>query len=130
MLNHIKKYLLLIFGLLFILLGVIGAVLPILPTTPFLILALFCFANSSPSFHHKLLNNRWFGRDLQQWEKSRTISRPSKIKAMLLIVLSFLISIGILYGRLQLQLGLLILGCVLLTYIYRLKETPKITSLK
>ncbi len=128
--KYIKKYLLLFFGLLSVLLGVIGAVLPILPTTPFLILALVCFANSSPRFHRRLLNNRWFGSALQQWEENRTISRSSKTKAMLLIILSFLISIGILYGRLQLQLGLLIIGCILLTFISRLKEAPKTTSFK
>ncbi|NOQ94794.1 MAG: DUF454 family protein, partial [Methylophaga sp.] len=64
--KRIKKYLLLISGLLFLALGIIGAVLPILPTTPFLILALACFANSSPRFHQMLLNNRWFGAALQQ----------------------------------------------------------------
>ncbi len=130
MTKHIKKYLLLVFGFIFIVLGIVGTVLPILPTTPFLILALACFANSSPRFHRQLLNNRWFGSDLQQWEESRTISRTSKTKAMLLVVLSFLISISILHGRLQLQLGLLVLGCILLTFIYRLKESPKTVAVK
>lgn len=120
--KRIKKYLLIFFGLFFILLGIVGAVLPILPTTPFLILALTCFANSSPRFHQTLLNNPWFGSALQQWEQNRSISRKSKIKAMWLIVLSFAISITLLQGRLHLQLGLLIMGCILLTFIWRIKE--------
>ena len=66
--KRIKKYFLTLFGLMCVALGIIGAVLPILPTTPFLILALACFAKSSPRFHQQLLNNRWFGADLQQWE--------------------------------------------------------------
>lgn len=125
MTKQLKKYILLTFGILFIILGVIGAVLPILPTTPFLILALACFAKSSPHFHQMLLNNRWFGDDLQQWEQNHTICHSSKNKAMLLVIISFLISISILHGRLQLQLGLLVLGCILLFFIYRLKESPK-----
>ncbi len=120
--KRIKKYLLLVSGLLCLALGIIGAVLPILPTTPFLILALACFANSSPRFHQMLLNNRWFGAALQQWEESRSISRASKIKAMLMVVLTFSVSIGVLNGKLPLQLMLLTLGCVLLVFMWRLKE--------
>jgi len=121
--KKIKKYLLILCGLLSIVLGIIGAVLPILPTTPFLILALACFANSSPRFHKMLLNNRYFGADLQQWEQERTICRSSKVKAMLLVVLTFSLSITVLHGRLQLQLGLMLLGSILLIFMWRLKET-------
>lgn len=125
--KRIKKYFLTLFGLMCVALGIIGAVLPVLPTTPFLILALACFAKSSPRFHQQLLNNRWFGADLQQWEQSRTITRSSKIKAMLLIALTFAISIGVLHGRLALQVGLLALGCILLIFMWRLKEARTIT---
>ncbi|MFW5444368.1 MAG: YbaN family protein [Methylococcaceae bacterium] len=125
--KRIKKYLLFFFGLLFMLLGIIGAVLPILPTTPFLILALACFANSSPRFHRMLLNNRYFGTALRQWEKNRTISRASKIKAMILIVLTFTISIVILHGKIQLQLLLITIASILLVFMWRLKEADKIS---
>lgn len=123
--NHLKKYLLITFGLLFIVLGIIGIILPILPTTPFLILALACFSKSSPRFHQSLLNNRWFGTPLQQWEESRTIERSSKIKAMILIIVTFALSIAVLNGRLHLQLGLLTLAIILLIFIWRLKEATR-----
>ena len=124
--KRIKKYLLMFCGFLAMLLGIIGAVLPILPTTPFLILALACFAKSSPRFHQMLLNNRWFGSALQQWEQSRSISRSSKTKAMILIVVTFAVSIGVLQGRLQLQLGLLLLASILLTFMWKLKEAESV----
>jgi len=124
--KKIKKYVLIVLGVMFVIFGVIGAILPILPTTPFLLLALACFANSSPRFHKILLNNRWFGRDLQQWEENRSIARTSKIKAMILIVVTFAVSIGILHGRLHLQLGLLFLGSLLLIFMWRLKEAKPI----
>ena len=124
--KRIKKYLLILLGVVFVVLGVIGAVLPILPTTPFLLLALACFANSSPRFHKMLLNNRWFGSALRQWEENRSITRGSKVKAMILIILTFSVSIGILDGRLQLQLGLLVLGSILLIFMWRLKEAVAI----
>ena len=113
-------------GVTFVILGMIGALLPVLPTTPFLLLALTCFANSSPRFHKILLNNRWFGNDLQQWEENRSIARASKIKAMMLIVVTFAMSIGILHGRVQLQFGLLLMGSILLLFMWRLKETEVI----
>jgi len=124
--KKIKKYLLMSLGVTFVILGMIGALLPVLPTTPFLLLALTCFANSSPRFHKILLNNRWFGNDLQQWEENRSIARASKIKAMMLIVVTFAWSIGILHGRVQLQFGLLLMGSILLLFMWRLKETEVI----
>ena len=118
----IKKKLFIALGWLCILAGAIGALLPILPTTPFLILALALFANSSPRFHQMLLDNRWLGSTLKQWDKSKTISRAVKMRASLLILLSFSISIGIVCTRWQLQLMLVAIGVTFLIFIWRLKE--------
>lgn len=127
--KQIKKYLLISFGLISLILAIIGAILPILPTTPFLILALACFANSSPCLHQRLLKNPWFGSALRQWEESRSITRAIKIKAMLLVILTFSLSIGMLHGKLQLQTGLLLMGIVLLAFMWRIKESQCIPTL-
>jgi len=127
---QIKKYLLMLLGLLFVVLGVIGAVLPLLPTTPFLLLALACFAKISPQWHNSLLNNRWFGPALGQWQTDRSITRASKVKAMILVALSFAVSIGMLMGRLYLQIGLVLMGSILLTCIWRFKEAEAIGPLE
>jgi len=120
--KKIKKYSLIALGIFFVVLGIIGAVLPLLPTTPFLILALSCFAKSSPRFHKALLNNRFFGDSLRQWEESRSLTRRTKIKAAMLIILTFSLSIFILQDRPPLQIGLSALGTILLLFIWRLKE--------
>ena len=123
-----KKFLidhfLIILGWLFVLLAIIGVVLPILPTTPFLILALGLFSKSSPRFHQMLLDNRWFGPALKQWEETKTVTRKIKIRACVLIVITFSISIAVLYGRLYLQLMLVCIALILLFFIYRLREAP------
>lgn len=119
----LKRYLLIILGWLFVILGAIGAILPILPTTPFLILALACFAESSPRFHKMLLDNKWFGPPLAQWENSHTIRRKIKHRVMVLIIATFGISILILWGRIGLQLMLVCLCLILLTFVWRLKES-------
>lgn len=118
-----KHILLIILGWFFIALAVIGAVLPLLPTTPFLILALACFAESSPKFHRMLLNNKWFGPPLAQWEKNKTIRREIKHKVMLLIITTFGISIAVLSGRVGLQLMLVCICIILLFFVFRLKES-------
>lgn len=118
----LKKHSFIILGWFFVLLAIIGVILPLIPTTPFLILALYLFAKSSPTLHQKLLHNRWFGSSLQQWEKNKTISRSAKRKALLLIVASFAISIALLQAMIALQIMLVIIAAVLLTYIWRLKE--------
>lgn len=118
-----KHYLLICLGWLFVILGAIGAVLPLLPTTPFLILALACFAESSPRFHKMLLNNKWFGPPLAQWENNHTVRKKVKFKAMGLIIATFGISILILTGRIGLQLMLVSFCLILLWFVWRLKES-------
>ena len=71
----------LILGLFFVLLGVIGAVVPLMPTTIFLILAAGCFARSSPRLEAKLLAHPRFGPTLQAWRAERAIPRRGKIGA-------------------------------------------------
>ncbi len=119
----VVRTLLIIFGWFFVLLGVIGVFLPLLPTTIFLIIALFLFAESSPRFHQMLLDNRWFGEDLRRWQKQKSVTRQTKRKATWAIVIAFMISIALLYQRVELQILLLVLGSILLVYIWRLDET-------
>lgn len=63
-------------------LGLLGAVLPILPTVPFLLLAAFCFARSNPVWEQKLLDHPTYGPSLRQWRERRAISRSAKVGAI------------------------------------------------
>ncbi|WP_245814135.1 YbaN family protein [Cystobacter ferrugineus] len=60
-------------------LGMLGAVLPLLPATPFLLIALWAFSRSSPRFHHWLYTHPHFGPRLQEWKQYGTV--PVKVKA-------------------------------------------------
>lgn len=77
-----------IVGLFFVALAILGAALPILPTTPFLLVAASCFAKSSPRMHKLLLENRVFGPLIYHWQASRSIPRSAKIIALTSIILA------------------------------------------
>lgn len=87
------RWLLLVLGTLFAGLAVIGAFLPILPTTPFLLVAGACLVRSSPSMHAKLKRMPIFGVYLHQWERDRSIPASAKRKAYTLIALTLTYSI-------------------------------------
>lgn len=76
-----RRILLLAFGWLCVLLGLIGVLLPLLPTTPFLILALWAFAQSSERFHDWLYHHRYFGPRLRDWHQYRVIPLRAKLLA-------------------------------------------------
>ena len=120
--KRLQNYLFIGLGWLCVGLGAMGVVLPVLPTTPFLILALLLFSKSSPRFHQMLLHNPWFGPALQQWEATHSVPRAMKKKASLLITATFLVSIYLVSDSLWLQLMLGLLGVSLLVFIWRLKE--------
>lgn len=64
-------------------LGAIGAVLPIMPTVPFLLLAVFCFARSNPAWEQRILDHPTWGPQVRDWRERRAISRKSKTLAIL-----------------------------------------------
>jgi len=75
-------------GMFFVGLAILGAVLPLLPTTPFLLVAAACFAKSSPRMHAMLLQNKVFGPLIYHWQQSRSIPKRAKIIALVSMVLA------------------------------------------
>ncbi|ELY4004151.1 DUF454 family protein [Cronobacter dublinensis] len=91
-----QRTILLILGWLAVVLATLGVVLPLLPTTPFLLLAAWCFARSSPRFHHWLLYRSWFGGYLRHWQQYRAMPPGAKPRAILVILATFAISLWML----------------------------------
>lgn len=87
------RYLWAVFGLASLGFGLAGAVLPLLPTVPFLLLAAFCFDRSSPRLHNWLVSHVHFGPMIENWRTRGAISRQAKIAASVSILAAFLISV-------------------------------------
>jgi uncharacterized membrane protein YbaN (DUF454 family) len=82
---HVKKILFVLAGILSVVTGTIGAFVPLLPTVPFLLLAAFFFAKSSPRLYNWLHTNRWFGKILRDYKEGKGMPRSAKIFSILLM---------------------------------------------
>ena len=107
------RIILIIIGWLSVALGTLGVFLPLLPTTPFILLAAWCFARSSPRFHHWLLYRSWFGGYLRHWQQYRAMPPGAKPRAVM-ILLTFAISLWLVNLTWVRILLLIVLACLLI----------------
>jgi len=115
----VVKYSLILCGLLLVLIGLVGIIVPGLPTTIFLILAAACFAKSSPSLHQRLLEHPWFGPIIENWNNDKSIPRRAKQLAIAMIAVSYGVTWYTLSNLwLKLSIGLILVMVVI--YLIRL----------
>lgn len=122
--SRLVRGLYLVAGILSLAAGIAGAVLPILPTTPFVLLAAACFARSSDRFYNAMLNHRIAGPIIADWREHRAMKRKTKQWAALLMALSFGTSMLIVpqpWHRLMLLGMALVLGF----FIWRVPIRPE-----
>ena len=112
-------------GTLFLALGIAGSFLPVLPTTPFMLLAAACYARASTRFYNWLLNNRLFGPTILEWRRYRSI--PYRVKWMAILLMAITLSISIIFfvPWVQLQVGLAIFGILLGAYLYNIPSRDR-----
>ena len=91
--EKLKRQLLLAAGTLSLAIGIVGIFVPILPTTPFLLLAASCYLRSSQRFYNWLIGNRFFGNYIRNYIEGRGI--PLKVKLFIIILLWVTISLSI-----------------------------------
>ncbi len=123
-LDHAARLMLIAAGMICVGLGALGIILPGLPTTPFLLLAAYCFARSSERFHSWLLNHRWFGGYVRNFEQGRGMTRKAKAGTLLLMWLSFGVTIIFFVPVLWGQVGMFLLAIAVSTYLLRLPTPP------
>lgn len=102
--KKIKRIILQIAGTLSLILGLIGVVLPVLPTTPFLLLTAACYVRSSDKLYAWLMNHKWFGEHIRNYREKKAIRLSSKVIALSSLWLTILYSIFFVVQTLFLQL--------------------------
>ncbi|MCE5640750.1 YbaN family protein [Staphylococcus pseudintermedius] len=119
------RYLLLGIGGIFTLLGFAGAVLPLLPTTPFLLVAVLCFAKSSDRFHDWLIQTKVYQAYVEDFRKHRGYTMKKKIQ--LLISLYIVVGFSIwMVDVTMIRLGLLVMVVIQMVVLFTwVKTLPK-----
>lgn len=120
-LGSVKRWLFIIAGTIFVGLGVVGMVVPLLPTTPFLLLAAFCYVRSSPRLHSALLNNRWVGSYIRNYLEGKGIPLKTKILALALLWAAIILSAVFATDRLIVRTLLVVIAIAVTIHICRVK---------
>lgn len=111
---NIKKAFFIVLGCLSLELGAVGAVLPILPTVPFLMLAAFCFAKSSEKLHNWFVATKLYKKNLESFVQGKGMTMKTKIRIM--VTVTILMSIGFIMMH-AVPVGRIILGFVWLFHV-------------
>ncbi len=107
-------------GTISLILGSIGIFLPVLPTTPFLLLSAFCYARSSKKMHKWLLENRFFGKYIYNYVHYKAIDKRTKICALIFLWCTLLISVYFM-NNIYIRILLFIVGVCVSAHILILK---------
>lgn len=111
---NIKKAFFVVLGCLSLGLGAVGAVLPILPTVPFLMLAAFCFAKSSEKLHNWFISTKLYKKNLESFVQGKGMTVKTKIRIM--VTVTILMSIGFIVMH-AVPVGRIILGFVWIFHV-------------
>lgn len=119
--SKLVKILLLAIGSLAVILGIIGIFLPLLPTTPFLLLAAFCYAKSSERFYTWLLTNRLCGKYIRNYRAGLGMQLSHKIFTLLLLWLTIGFSVLRIVTGTWVKLALLLIATAVTIHLIALK---------
>ena len=119
--NRFRRMLLAGAGALCVALGALGIFLPLLPTTPFLLLAAVCFAKSSPRLLHWLNHNRWFGSNIRNYREGRGIPMREKALTLALLWLTIGVTIAFFISLIWVKIVLLIIALPVTAHLLRVK---------
>ena len=122
--SRLLRPLYLVAGLVSLVIGVVGIVLPLVPTTPLILLAAYCFSRSSRRLHGWLVGHPRFGRYLRDFELGRGIPRRAKIMAIMLSTAAFTYGFYIVAGNL---VAVIVLALVALAATVTIARVPSYT---
>lgn len=119
--NRVLRLLLLVSGWLLVVMALIGIILPLVPTTPLLLLAAICFAKSSARFYNWLYVNRIFGKYLLDYKEKKGIPANVKVWSLLILWISLIVS-AFLLPFLWVRILLLVVGTAVTIHLLLIRE--------
>lgn len=126
--KNFKNVLLIGFGSVSLVAGVVGIFLPLLPTTPLLLLASTCYLRSSPKLSQKLLNNKYLGSYIKSYKENKGIPLKTKVLVLTLLWISLSYSIIFVISSLMIKFLLIIIGTLVTKHIITIKTLRNISS--
>ena len=123
--NKPFSWLLVAAGFLFFGLGVVGVFVPLLPTTPFLLLAAACFARSSERFYRWLLGNRWFGAYVRNYREGRGVPAKVKIFSIALLWIAISSSAAFVVSNLVVRIVLVVIAVGVTVHIVSIRPSKR-----
>jgi uncharacterized membrane protein YbaN (DUF454 family) len=120
--NRILRGVLISIGTLCVALGLIGIFIPLLPTTPFLLLAAWCYARSSKRYYNWLISNKRFGKYIKDYREGRGIPLKAKVTAITLLWITILLSIVFIVSILLVRIIMIIIAVGVTIYIISIKS--------
>ncbi len=123
--SRITRFLWTVAGTFFLVLGIIGIVLPLLPTTPFLLLAAACYLRGSERMHNLLINHKWFGEYIKNYQKGRGIPLGVKITSIAFLWITISISAFFFITWSWLRIILFVIALMVSLHILSIKTLKK-----
>ena len=126
--SKLIRPILIILGTIFLVIGIIGILIPLLPTTPFLLLTAACYARGSNRFYNWLLCNKFFGNYIKNYREGRGIALSVKVISLSLLWATILFSALFVVSTLLIQVILIIIAIAVTMHILSIKTIKKIKS--
>ena len=124
-----RKCILITIGVLSVVLATVGIVLPLLPTTPFLLLSAACFLRSSDRLYSWLLSHRWFGSYIRNYREHRALPMRAKVLTVLLLWITLGYTIIWFVDSIAIRILLVLIGIAVTVHILRFRTlTPEMNS--
>ena len=123
--EELKKKLLVIIGLLSLILGIVGIVVPLLPTTPFLLLSATCFFKGSDRLYKWLMNHKYLGEYIRNYQEYKAIPLKTKIISISLLILTISYSIIFIVESIYIRVLLALIAILVITHILHFRTLDK-----
>ena len=123
--DFIKKGILVVSGTFFIVLGVIGIFIPLLPTTPFLLLSAACYIRGSKKFYNWLIKNKWFGEYIKNYQEGKGIPLNVKIISLIVLWITIILSTIVIVSYFLIRIILIIIAIGVTIHIMTIKTLDK-----